>query len=222
MVTDEMVEKAAQGMAVADGHNPDNLLHNSLEGWRHYTPMARAALESVFSVEKPETKRPTAILQSCNFDGKKIPSMQAGWHPSSFDWSTIAVHEERDISITNVDFGKLYAALSAGEPIATVAEMGVGGMRVLMPHPPGSADHLPIGTKLYAAPRAPSVAIYDGRPCAMDAFASALQDDCDDPFDRWEAIVKWLHGDWDAALSYLDDETRARIAPAKQEGGTNE
>ncbi|QNP78389.1 hypothetical protein [Agrobacterium tumefaciens] len=51
------------------------------------------------------------------------------------------------------------AALSAAEPIATVAEMGAGGMRVLMPHPPGSADHLPIGTKLYAAPPAPSVAV---------------------------------------------------------------
>lgn len=35
--------------------------------------------------------------------------------------------------------------------IATVAEMGAGGMRVLMPHPPGSTDHLPVGTKLYAA-----------------------------------------------------------------------
>lgn len=53
----------------------------------------------------------------------------------------------------------LEAALSAAEPIATVAEMGAGVMRVLMPHPPGSADHLPIGTKLYAAPPAPSVAV---------------------------------------------------------------
>lgn len=50
-------------------------------------------------------------------------------------------------------------ALSAAEPVATVAEMGAGGMRVLMPHPPGSADHLPIGTKLYAAPPVPSVAV---------------------------------------------------------------
>ncbi|SDJ25731.1 hypothetical protein SAMN05428983_0854 [Agrobacterium fabrum] len=51
------------------------------------------------------------------------------------------------------------AALSAAEPVATVAEMGAGGMRVLMPHPPGSADHLPIGTKFYVAPPAPSVAV---------------------------------------------------------------
>ncbi|WP_421446317.1 hypothetical protein [Agrobacterium tumefaciens] len=50
-------------------------------------------------------------------------------------------------------------AMSAAETIATVAEMGAGGMRVLMPHPPGSADHLPIGTKLYAAPPSPSVAV---------------------------------------------------------------
>lgn len=53
----------------------------------------------------------------------------------------------------------LETALSAAEPIATVAEMGAGGMRVLMPHPPGSTDHLPIGAKLYAAPPAPSVAV---------------------------------------------------------------
>lgn len=51
------------------------------------------------------------------------------------------------------------AAMSAADPVATVAEMGAGGMRVLMPHPPGSTDHLPIGTKLYAAPPAPSVAV---------------------------------------------------------------
>lgn len=51
----------------------------------------------------------------------------------------------------------LEATLSAAEPVATVAEMGVGGMRVLMPHPSGSTDHLPIGTKLYAAPPAPSL-----------------------------------------------------------------
>lgn len=49
---------------------------------------------------------------------------------------------------------RIEAALSAAEPVTTVAEMGAGGMRVLMPHPPGSTDHLHIGTKLYAAPPA--------------------------------------------------------------------
>lgn len=53
------------------------------------------------------------------------------------------------------------AALSTAEPVATVAEMGAGGMRVLMPHPPGSTDHLPIGTKLYAAPPALSAQAQD-------------------------------------------------------------
>jgi hypothetical protein len=46
----------------------------------------------------------------------------------------------------------LRTGLEGPQPIATVAEMGVGGMRLLLPHPPGSVDHLPIGTKLYAAP----------------------------------------------------------------------
>lgn len=54
----------------------------------------------------------------------------------------------------------------------------------------------------------------DGRPCSMDVFAAALFEDCDDHFDRADAIDEWLHGDWDAALSYLDDDTRTRIVPA--------
>lgn len=53
MVTDEMVEKAARRMAVADGQNPDKLSHNSFEWWRHYVPMARAALEAALSADEP-------------------------------------------------------------------------------------------------------------------------------------------------------------------------
>lgn len=98
MQIEELVEAAARRMAVADGQNPDKLSHNSFEWWRHYVPMARAAIE---------------------------------------------------------------AALSAAEPIATVAEMGAGGMRVLMPHPPGSTDHLPIGTKLYAISPSLSAQVQD-------------------------------------------------------------
>lgn len=53
MVTDKMVEKAARRMAVADGQNPDKLSHNSFEWWRHYVPMARAALEAALSAAEP-------------------------------------------------------------------------------------------------------------------------------------------------------------------------
>ena len=53
----------------------------------------------------------------------------------------------------------------------------------------------------------------DGRPCNMDVFAAALFEDCEDHFDRADAIEEWLHGDWSAALSYLEEATIARIAP---------
>jgi hypothetical protein len=53
----------------------------------------------------------------------------------------------------------------------------------------------------------------DGRPCNMDVFAAALFEDCEDHFDRADAIDEWLHGDWSAALSYLEEGTIARIAP---------
>ncbi|MBP2613050.1 hypothetical protein [Agrobacterium pusense] len=54
----------------------------------------------------------------------------------------------------------------------------------------------------------------DGRPCSMDVFVAALFEDCDDHFDRADAIEEWLHGDWEAALSYLEDEARERISPS--------
>lgn len=73
------------------------------------------------------------------------------------EWIT---EDQRDIARQQVRT-ILEAALSAAEPVATVAEMGSGGMRVLMPHPSGSADHLPIGTKLYAAPPALSAQVQD-------------------------------------------------------------
>ncbi len=62
----------------------------------------------------------------------------------------------------------------------------------------------------------------DGRPCSMDEFVSALFSDGADHFDVKDAINEWLRGDWGAALSYLNDDTRSRLipaAPAKQEGG---
>jgi hypothetical protein len=52
-ISDEMVEKAARRMAVADGKNPDKLSHNSFEWWRHYVPMARAVLEPALSAAEP-------------------------------------------------------------------------------------------------------------------------------------------------------------------------
>jgi hypothetical protein len=46
----------------------------------------------------------------------------------------------------------------------------------------------------------------DGRPCAMDKFVADLFEACDDPLDRIDAIDEWLHGDWPAAMAYLEDE----------------
>ncbi len=45
----------------------------------------------------------------------------------------------------------------------------------------------------------------DGRPYTMDEFVSKLFVACDDSFDRHDAIDAWLHGDWNEALSYLED-----------------
>lgn len=121
------------------------------------------------------------------------------------------------------------AALSAAEPVATVAEMGAGGMRVLMPHPPGSADHLPIGAKLYAAPPAPFPAVkalqaiiersYNGelgtskvidmRNIALSALSAQVQDvarDLPSEFEKW----------WDDAGHYVGGVVKMTYTQRKQ------
>ncbi|MGV2135195.1 hypothetical protein GOZ83_19520 [Agrobacterium vitis] len=50
-----------------------------------------------------------------HFDGSKIPAMQSGWHPMTFDWQTITFNPGRVMIIDNVDFGKLYEALRGPE-----------------------------------------------------------------------------------------------------------
>jgi hypothetical protein len=47
---------------------------------------------------------------------------------------------------------RIRAEIDHAAPIATVAIMGVGGARYLMPHPPGSCDDIPVGMPLYACP----------------------------------------------------------------------
>jgi hypothetical protein len=99
-----------------------------------------------------------------------------------------------------------YLVASAGAHFVTVVRRGVGellGIRV-----PGQT--FIVRELLEAASKSwPD----DGRPCSMDVFVAALFEDCDDPLDRADAIDEWLHGGWEAALSYLEDETRTRIAP---------
>lgn len=51
-----------------------------------------------------------------------------------------------------------------------------------------------------------SSSIEDGRPCSMDEFVSKLFEVCDDHYDRDEAIKYWLHGQWDEAMEYLNDQ----------------
>lgn len=58
MQIEELVEAAARRMAVADGQNPDKLSHNSFEWWRHYVPMARAAIEATLSAAEPVAWQP--------------------------------------------------------------------------------------------------------------------------------------------------------------------
>lgn len=47
---------------------------------------------------------------------------------------------------------RIRAEIDHAAPIATVAIMGVGGARYLMPHPPDSCDDIPVGMPLYACP----------------------------------------------------------------------
>lgn len=57
------------------------------------------------------------------------------------------------VSQTTASVAVNEAGAVAQEPIATVAEIGAGGHRWLVPHPLSALDHLPIGTPLYAAPQ---------------------------------------------------------------------
>ena len=80
---------------------------------------------------------------------KSVDEMLAGWFNG----------ERHDVDRNDIIELVMKHSAATAVPVATVAVMGVSGVRVLIPHPPGSADHLPIGTKLYAAPPAPSVAV---------------------------------------------------------------
>ena len=51
----------------------------------------------------------------------------------------------------------------------------------------------------------------DGRPCAMDVFVGYLFEDCDDPYNRSDAIKEWQEGDWECALSWLNATSVAAI-----------
>jgi|GEM_PF-3115111 len=98
----------------------------------------------------------------------------------------------------------LEAALSAAEPVATVAEMGAGGMRVLMPHPLGSADHLPIGTKLYDAPPAPSVAVKDlDWKAHNEGFSHGRMHYGTGAFGHWYGVSRVNTGCW-ACVHHVD------------------
>lgn len=48
----------------------------------------------------------------------------------------------------------------------------------------------------------------DGRPCNTDEFLAVLLAECDDHYDRLEAIKAWLEGDWDEACAGLSIELK--------------
>lgn len=56
-----------------------------------------------------------------------------------------------------------------------------------------------------AAPSAPAE-VDDGRPMNTDVFLGKLFEACECHWERCEAINEWLHGDWPAALEYLEGE----------------
>lgn len=63
MITDEIVERVAREASIADGQNPDKLSHNSFAWWRHYVPVARAALSAALSVEQPTPQQHVKTLE---------------------------------------------------------------------------------------------------------------------------------------------------------------
>lgn len=64
--------------------------------------------------------------------------------------------------------------------------------------------------------------VSDGRPCSMDEFAAKLLEEKVDGFDISDAVREWVYGDWDAALSYLSEETAAAIRhPLPSEPGAS-
>jgi hypothetical protein len=48
----------------------------------------------------------------------------------------------------------------------------------------------------------------DGRPCNTDQFLTVLLAECDDHYDRLEAIKAWLEGDWAEACDGLSIELK--------------
>ncbi len=80
MQIEELVEAAARRMAVVDGQNPDKLSHNSFEWWRHYVPMARAALQTALSAAEPETNNAGSecepLEKGCTFDPNDDPKTE--------------------------------------------------------------------------------------------------------------------------------------------------
>lgn len=72
MQIEELVEAAARRMAVADGQNPDKLSHNSFEWWRHYVPMARAAIEATLSAAEPVVYVSRKSLEQLNAEGSHV------------------------------------------------------------------------------------------------------------------------------------------------------
>lgn len=64
----------------------------------------------------------------------------------SLDWSNTPIgHKE-------VLRAAIAALRAAEEPVATVAVIGAGGHRWLVPHPLNALDALPVGTPLYTTP----------------------------------------------------------------------
>lgn len=48
--------------------------------------------------------------------------------------------------------------------------------------------------------------VSDGRPMVTDLFLVEVREKVEDVWDRDMAIKAWIEGDWDEAVSYLEEE----------------
>ncbi|MCM2441147.1 hypothetical protein HGO34_15605 [Agrobacterium vitis] len=84
-------------------------------------PEAVLIVDPAAKQDAPETAEHP--VRYSHFDGSKIPAMQSGWHPMTFDWQTITFNPGRAMIIDNVDFGKLYEALRGPESAEEVKQI---------------------------------------------------------------------------------------------------
>lgn len=237
-ISDEMVEKAARRMAVADGKNPDKLSHNSFEWWRHYVPMARAVLEPALSAAEPVAWQPRykqEVIDHHKSIGSDLCEYAMTVYPTK--------EQAQGYGYGGYECRALYAEPQPAPSVAVkalewsdedngdfIAQSIVGWHHIGLPHltwnlmtPNGDVQSFNTLKEAKAAAQAD----YEAR--VSSALSAQVQDVAGD--EEWQTVPKHPTGKMiDAVVSMVDGDAphpfilnlyRAMlaVAPAKQEGG---